>query len=292
MTTHEPFRVAGGFATLGPELCRVRELLQARLLAWADECQAERMVFPPLMRVEDLASIDYFQNFPQLLLLAAPLRGEALAGDRGALVEDSAVPSARLDSSEYALPSAACYNVYLHLRDSDLPSPRYVTTVATCFRNEQRYEGLRRLRGFSMQEIVCVGERAAVQAHLAAFKLRVLEFARELGLELEVRPASDPFFQASGDRAVLQKLFPVKEEFVHRDSLAIASLNFHRNFFGERCRIRVSGGEPAFSGCVAFGLERWLAALLEAHGQDVQAIQTTVMAAVSRARAASEVAGG
>ncbi|MGH3921687.1 MAG: hypothetical protein ACRDTT_02225, partial [Pseudonocardiaceae bacterium] len=154
----------------------------------------------------------------------------------------------------------------------------YVTTVATCFRNEKHYDGLRRLHGFSMREFICVGPREAVQAHLSTFKSRILEFARELELELDVRPASDPFFQPDSGRAVLQKLFPVKEEFVHADSLAVASLNFHRNFFGARCRIHLRDGEPAFTGCVAFGLERWLAALLEVHGHDAEVI----LAAFSR----------
>jgi hypothetical protein len=59
----------------------------------------------------------------------------------------------------------------------------------------------------------------------------------------------------------MQKLFPTKEEFLYDGKLAIASVNFHRNFFGERCDIRLPDGSAAFTGCVAFGLERWLSAL-------------------------------
>jgi hypothetical protein len=39
--------------------------------------------------------------------------------------------------------------------------------------------------------------------------------------------------------------------------IAIASLNLHRNFFGERLSIAFDG-QPAFTSCVGFGLERWL----------------------------------
>jgi hypothetical protein len=94
-----------------------------------------------------------------------------------------------------------------------------------------------------------------------------------IGLSTRVEVATDPFYQPQSSRALLQQLFPAKREFVYGESLAVASVNFHRNFFGERCRIRTKDGEPAFSGCVAFGLERWLHALLEIFGHDVAAIE-------------------
>jgi len=50
------------------------------------------------------------------------------------------------------------------------------------------------------------------------------------------------------------------------DTLAIASFNDHETFFGEAYGIRLADGAPASTGCVAFGLERWLLAFLLAHG--------------------------
>jgi seryl-tRNA synthetase len=263
MSSTKPFSTVEGFATLGPELVRARALLEERFLAWAAEVPADQFAFPPAVPVDALAAFDYFDNFPHLVLLVAPLDAahHAEAGPR-----EGAVDRALLADSRYGLTSAACYNVYLHLSGAVLDAPRYVTTVANCFRNETHYDGLRRLRGFTMREIVCVGDADAARALIAAFKPKVLAFAATLGLELDVQVASDPFFQPEGSRAVLQKLFPVKEEFVFGGSLAIASVNFHRNFFGERCGIRLAEGTPASSACVAFGLERWLAALLETHG--------------------------
>ncbi|MEU9337115.1 aminoacyl--tRNA ligase-related protein [Streptomyces sp. NPDC048290] len=261
-----------GMVALGPELVRVMELLEERFLGWADECGAVRMIFPPVISTADLASIDYFDNFPHLALMTAPLALSPDAAPERPTVPtepivpaDGAVPADRLGASEYALASAACYHVYLHHRAHRLGGPLRVTTVARCFRNEDHYDGLRRLRGFTMREIVCVGSREEVRDHLARFRPKVLEYAGRLGLDLAVQPASDPFFEQGGGRAVLAQLFPVKEEFVHGGSLAIGSLNFHRNFFGERCDISLADGTPAFTACVAFGLERWLGALLERH---------------------------
>jgi seryl-tRNA synthetase len=63
---------------------------------------------------------------------------------------------------------------------------------------------------------------------------------------------------------------------VYDGSLAIASVNFHRNFFGERCRIRTADEKFAFTGCVAFGIERWIQALLEVFRDDTEAIASAI----------------
>ena len=113
-----------------------------------------------------------------------------------------------------------------------------------------------------MREIACIGPMADVQKHLLTFKERIGGFLNDLGLPFELKAASDPFFQPMDAKAKMQLLFPTKEEFVYGGSLAFGSLNFHRNFFGERCRIAAPDGKAAYTGCVAFGLERWLQALL------------------------------
>jgi hypothetical protein len=125
-----------------------------------------------------------------------------------------------------------------------------------------------------MREIICVGDRETVLEHLRTFKQLVLDDLEQIGLPIEVAVASDPFYESTSARALMQQLFPVKEEFVYGGTVAIGSVNFHRNFFGERCDIRTADGEYAFSGCVAFGLERWIGALADHFGGDLAAIRT------------------
>jgi len=287
--TSEPtFSTRTGLATLGPGLVALRAALDATFVSWAAECGAWPMLFPPLMRIEDLERFDFFRNFPQLPLLVAGLRGECLHDVAASPSPLHMVPNADLTAAVYALPSAACYNIYLHFQDTTLAGPRYVTTVANCFRNEQRYDDLRRLWGFTMREIVCLGTRDEVQAHLTSFKQRVLGFGEQFGLGLEVEVGSDPFYQPQSPRALLQQVFPQKEEFLSGGSVAIASVNFHRNFFGERCAIKTPDGQLAFTGCVAFGLERWLHALLDRFDQDAAA----ALAALAPQGAAGPPAAG
>ncbi|HTJ72540.1 MAG TPA: hypothetical protein VL551_33690 [Actinospica sp.] len=274
------FTVRDGLAVLGPDALRLRGALDDVFTGWALEHAAEPREYPPLLRVEDLARIDYFENFPHLASLVS-----GLAAPGGSAVDGSVpIPGSQLADSGYALASAACYPVYFDLAGSALPETAALTTVARCFRRETHYDGLRRLMGFTMREAVFIGERAAVLDALTALRSRVTSFAAALGLEVKLEAATDPFFDPAGARAAMQRLFPVKEEVVWDGGLAIASVNFHRNFFGDRCAIVASDGAPAFSGCVAFGLERWIAALGAVHHGDL----VQALAAVSAARAHSK----
>jgi acyl carrier protein len=257
----------GGLAVLGPDELAVRGELDRIFTRWAAEAGAAAMSYQPLLPVAQLRTLDYWDNFPHLALVATAPRESAYAGLGGAVEHE--IDPALLAPAQYALPSAACYAAYLHLSGSTVGPAHKITTVANCFRREAHYEGLRRLLSFTMREIVCIGERAAALSHIDSFKQRIAEFAERLELPLAVEVATDPFFEPNASRTLAAKLFPVKQEFIHRGTepgLAIASVNFHRNFFAERCGIRTDDGQFAFTSCVAFGLERWLAALTAQFG--------------------------
>jgi seryl-tRNA synthetase len=257
--TNDLFLSSSGLATFGSDGVKIIEWLEGHFLSWAEEFGAEKMMFPPLMRVEDLNRIDYFRNFPHLGVLTSGIQENWLknyikGGDVGM------IPNTHLGNSNYALLSAACYPIYFHLQNQVLNTPRYITVLGQCFRNESYYQGLERLLSFRLREIVCVGSDLEVKSFLARCKEKILAFAAEIGLPLEVKVASDPFFEADGVRAKMQKRFPVKEEFVY-EGMALASVNFHLNFFGERCDIRTEDEKFAFSGCVGMGIERWVGVL-------------------------------
>lgn len=268
-----------GLAVLDGAQLAVLRALDALLLQAATACGATEIGFAPLSALGALERIDYFRNFPHLGLAVAPLREDTVhalaAGQPAAL---AAAPEA-MAAPRYFLASAACYPVYAQLQDTVLAGPRRVTTVQHCFRNEQHYQGLARLLAFRMREIVIVGDRATVLETLAGRKHWIGRLAQALDLPLRVEAATDPFFEAGGARARMQQLFPVKEEFVFDGTVAVSSVNFHRNFFGERWNIRTADGEHAFSGCVAFGLERWLHALAQRHAGDHDAILRALQAA-------------
>ncbi|MEW2138852.1 hypothetical protein AB0892_20020 [Streptomyces sp. NPDC005409] len=261
-----------GLGVLNGSQLRLLRAFDALVLRYAESWDAPEFRFPFLMRCKDLDTFDYYDNFPHLGLAATRLDPQRLGAH---LAETSRpvdrMPTEVMEPTAFALPSAACYSIYLDLAGSTLPAEGTLrTTVGTCFRNEDHYQGLQRLLGFSMREIVCIGPEDAAKSHLVRAKEAVTGLCAELGLDLKLEVATDPFFDKNGGKAKMQKLFPVKEEFTV-NGLAIGSVNYHRNFFGERCEIQ-AGGDTAHTSCLAFGLERWVHTLTERFGSAEAAV--------------------
>ncbi|AXG77946.1 aminoacyl--tRNA ligase-related protein [Streptomyces paludis] len=251
---------------------RLLRSIDAAFLRLGQTWNAPEFRFPFLIRCQDLDTFDYFDNFPHLGLAATRLDPRRL----GALLADAPrpldrIPAEVMEPTALALPSAACYAVYLDLAGSGLSADGVTrTTLGTCFRNEDHYDGLQRLHGFSMREIVFIGPEDGAKQHLLRAKDAVAALCAELGLDVRLEVATDPFFDKNSGKAKMQRLFPVKEEFVV-NGLAIGSVNYHRNFFGERCSIR-AGDDTAHTSCLAFGLERWVHTLTEHFGSTEAAL--------------------
>ncbi|MBB5953712.1 hypothetical protein FHS29_000282 [Saccharothrix tamanrassetensis] len=270
---------ADALAILGPdETALVREL-DRTFAGWGLAAGASEISAPPLYPVGDLEKFDVYTNFPHLALVAGPL----VTGEHAGKPVGGRFGAADLREAAYGLPHATCFGVYLYHEGTRVGRSTVVTLVNRCFRNEDHYGGLRRLAAFQMREIVALGTYEHTQRVIGEFTERIGEFGAALGLRLDKEAAVDPFFAAEGPRALLQRLAPVKHEFQH-GGLAIASVNTHRNFFGERCDIRLGDtGEHAYTGCVAFGLERWLTVLTDLHDGDVRAALDAVVAVAERA---------
>jgi hypothetical protein len=212
---------------------------------WARDLGAEVETHPGLLPLEILSRAG-------CLLRAAPLDG--------------------------VMPPAACYHVYHGLEGARLEAPPvFVTTRGRCFRDEAEFKpSLGRLRVFEMREIVALGSREGVEEFRQSMIDRVRDLVTELDLAGRIEIATDPFFlQGPGNesrgRRLMQQVLPLKYELqltldaIGR-SCAVASFNHHLDFFGRRFRIRLDSGATAHTGCVAYGLERWVLAFLCQHG--------------------------
>lgn len=167
------------------------------------------------------------------------------------------------------LPPATCYRLFQSLQGTDLPKPTAVTLTGPCFRREPRYDWGRR-RAFTMREIVFLGNEDSAAEARNALSRSSLRLALRLGLEARLEEAEDPFFTTAGrGKRILQRLLGLKLEVVAPlagDLLALASFNLHQDFFGTRLGIRVED-RPAWTGCAAWGIERWRLAIESRWGQ-------------------------
>lgn len=258
-----------GLLTLDPVHTALLHGLDALLTGLAARLSAPEVVGPPLLSVDGLAKLDYFRNFPHLGVSAGRFTPEALDG----LAAGENPGELPLRPTGHLLPSATCYGLLLSLEGRDVGEDGLrLSATGRCFRNETHYDGLRRLWGFHMREVLYLGTKQGAVEHLEKGAEFVGELAGLLGLDLTRATADDPFYDRGGSRARLMALDPVKHEFSAPDGTAIASVNRHRNFFGERLDIRAGAEGPAYSACVAFGVERWVHAMILAHGTPEQAL--------------------
>ena len=261
-----------GQCSLSGDLLLLERRLEEVFLGWAAEERAAEHRFPTFLPARELQKLDYFRSFAHLVTFPVALdadpanlkefaRGEPLSAD-------GEIRLARASPIRDVLTPAACYHFYVAFQGEALAAPRHLTTRATCFRREAHYAPLERQWSFSMREIVCLGTSEEVQAFLARREAAAEAFWRRLDLPVEWQVATDPFFDPrSNPKYLAQKLDPVKREMVFEGRLALGSSNFHRNVFGEAFAIRRAGAE-AFSGCIAFGIERWIHAILSRFGPD------------------------
>ena len=105
--------------------------------------------------------------------------------------------------------------------------------------------------------------------------VRAQAIATDLGLTFRVDQASDPFFGRVGQmKAVSQVQQSLKFELLiplrsDEQPTACMSFNYHRDHFGTTWGINDADGEPAHTGCVAFGMDRLAVAMFHTHGIDI-----------------------
>jgi len=267
--------VAPGVTGLrGPVVSLLRDI-ESALLDVARAETPDEWIPPAVVAFDTLEKAQYFASFPQWLTAASHLSGDDDSLQR---IAASASPGQAARSSlapaDAALPPAICYNTYAALASSVIDAPVVMTAQGTCWRHEgERLAALERGWAFTMREIVCVGAERDVKDFLDRCVQSVGALERAYQLECELAAASDPFFAPTArGRAALQRIKGLKHELVFHFAdgrpLAIASFNDHELFFGEAFGITLRDGTPAWSGCVAFGLERWLLAVLATHGVD------------------------
>jgi hypothetical protein len=279
VTEHPDVTWRGSQSTLRGALLALFRRLDAVFAELGAPEGAVEAQYPTMIEAEHLARLDYFRSFPHLCTFACNLDRDAdhLAG----FARNPELSTMTLAPVTHVLTPAACYHVYVELAGRALPGFQCVTTRATCFRREAHYAPLERQWSFGMRELVGLGTAEEVKAFLERGRARVEALTAAWGIDVAWTAATDPFFDASRNpRFLAQKLDPVKTEMVlvrpgpergrtndDRSDLAIGSINYHRNFFGDTFGI-TRAGEAVFSGCIAFGLERWIKAVLEVHGSD------------------------
>ncbi|WP_322514443.1 amino acid--[acyl-carrier-protein] ligase [Rhodopseudomonas palustris] len=251
----------------------------AALISRHREAGTEVMRFPPVMSRAQLEKSGYLKSFPNLLGCVCGLHGSEQEINAAVSRFDAGGDwTSSLSPADLVLSPAACYPVYpIAASRGPLPAGGLRFDVAAdCFRREPS-KHLDRLQSFRMREYVCIGTSQDVADFRERWMGKAQAIARDLGLAFRVDTASDPFFGRVGQmKAISQQQQALKFELLvplrsEDQPTACMSFNYHREHFGVTWGIDDVAGQPAHTGCVAFGMDRLAVALFATHGIDTAA---------------------
>jgi seryl-tRNA synthetase len=236
--------------------------------------------FPAMVDADTLHKCGYFDSHPNAVTFLGNVVEDFDAIEEFRLA-NSCSEGAHLPPHDHihvdgmCLNPAACFPCYPTLAGKTFEKGACYTWLGRVFRYESRnINGLDRLYEFNVRELVFVGNEAYVREVRRKALPIVEELASLIDIDCQVQTATDPFFATvSAAKKFWQAAQEVKNEIkipaLGNDGsvkqLACGSINLHGNFFGKRFGF-TADGEPAQTGCVGLGIERWVLAAFTQHG--------------------------
>ncbi|MCE7530644.1 hypothetical protein [Polynucleobacter sp. IMCC 29146] len=176
---------------------------------------------------------------------------------------------------------SVCTSCYFALGNQMQLQNQLYTTYNRVFRNEGG-NTLARLLSYSVRDIMAVGNINFVIKQRNNFITTCKEFMKSLGLKFKIEASNDPFFSKKLKKITFQNSGALKYEVLayipFSDSwLAVGSINYHLQTFGEAFEIKLKGGGIASSCCMGIGFERLVFALFSQFGPNLKLWPKEVM---------------
>lgn len=240
--------------------------------------------FPGFVDADVLHKCGYFDSHPNQASFVGNVQADfdaieefrvANSCSEGAILP----PGEHIHHDGMCLNPAACFPAYPTLAGKRFDEKGFsLSWLGRVFRYESRNaSGLNRLYEFNVREIVFIGTEQFVADRRRKALPLITEMAASFDLDMKIQTATDPFFATVATaKKFFQAALAVKNEVLipvlgpdgKTTDMACGSINLHGRFFGERFDFRASDGEPAHTGCIGLGIERWVLAAFTQHGFD------------------------
>ncbi len=242
--------------------------------------------YPSTFTKANMARNQYHINFPQNIVGVATVPHQFKTINRFREQAATHTHHQSLVPTGEILQPCICYHCYEEQQGSRSGNRRIMTAKGKCFRNEiaWRKDEFRRTE-FMMREIVFVGDQEWVMDTRNAIMDDVWELFNSIGLTGQIETATDPFFfsQDVKTKGTYQMVSNAKYELAAKrmngQESSIASFNYCEDVLCGKYDIRDADGNDLYSGCVAFGMDRWKEAFLERYGRDQSQWPTIAMTA-------------
>jgi seryl-tRNA synthetase len=250
-----------GYQCLYGKETEIFEQLDKIFVSFLDGYDVDHFTIPALLDSEVLKRCNYFESFPHHLSLVATVKKENLA----TVSAQKCVDDKDAEIHSKVLTPAACLHIYPMIEGQQIEE-KIITTRARVYRYEgNRYNETGRLWDYTVREIVFVGRQEYVRYMLTEIQEKALAYAKQITNDATLLSSSDIFFD-SRKNCIKKKLQIANEKKyelvipVDGTNVAVSSFNFHGNHFSGP--FSFDNNNTVVSGCVGFGIERWLLAKL------------------------------
>lgn len=235
---------------------------------------AVKKAYPALLPVQEYLKTGYIKKSPQFAIFCSPVKDSMndVENLNSAISENNG--KEKLKEPEFALSPSACFHTYIEYQNQILKEEKIITFKQNVFRNEGRlnYKELGRLMDYHVREIVFIGSHDFVERNRIKIMNDAAKFLKNLNLNGDITLASDSFVLPKMQMyKTIQKIDRTKYE-MHLNTdktktISVASFNLHGKAFTDPFNISVENIDTE-TGCVGFGLQRWVIAFVSQYGWD------------------------
>lgn len=240
-----------------------------------DDCDIVHKIYPVLLPVSAYKKTGYLKRTPQYAIFCCSACENMKILKEIDKIDNNEYKSI-VNNPNYALSPSACFHVYEELKDKVLPNKTIVTFTQSVFRNEGRFnfKEFGRMRDYHVREIVFIGDEYFVESTRERLLEATKNFVNELQLDAKITIASDPFILPRMQKfkkvqAVDRSKYELRLSYNSEEDMSVASFNLHGTAFTSPFNIKVNNADTV-TGCVGYGLERFVLAFLSQYGENVR----------------------
>ena len=180
------------------------------------------------------------------------------------------------EEGDVVLSPSACFHVYEKYSGKEIKDDFSVTFIQSVIRTESKTDGdeFGRLNDYHVREVVFIGSENHVNESIDNMIELTKQFIEKIGLVGSIESASDMFVTPIMQRYKMVQLhkkakYEIRLNYAADKLLSVASFNRHGKAFTIPFNIKVSGVNNVVSGCVGYGIERWVLAFISQYGYDL-----------------------
>jgi len=235
---------------------------------------AEKRKYPVLLPVDKYQKTGYLKKSPQYAIFCCNIYENMDELENLSQSVDRKKIRGHLKEPQYALSPSACFHSYIEFEGKTLEHNKTISFEQSVFRNEGRfnYGEIGRLQDYHVREIVFFGDEEYVSSQRNRVMTLTKELLESFGLCGTIEKAYDPFVIPKFQK--LKKIqmadvskYEVRLRVAEDKDISAASFNLHGAAFTYPFDIQIDGCENPVTGCVGFGIERWVMAYLAQFGE-------------------------